>query len=169
MLADQEEFAWNCTIDSQEQEIVNLRFDPAENVLTKVELYNVSINGESVRFQGDNAFCTKNGSEIFINLDPIYSIIIPKQFEGLKQLEILIEGKVTRLTDEELGQLVTLSIYENREIVRSYEGDLRSLKEDVKRLEEDKNKMQMRLTKLENTLIYKLYAKFIRKMLNKNY
>ena len=36
-------------------------------------------------------------------------------------------------------------------------------------LEEDKNKMQMRLTKLENTLIYKLYAKFIRKMLNKNY
>ena len=169
VLADQEEFAWNCTIDSQEQEIINLRFDPAENVLTKVELYNVSINGESVRFQGDNAFCTKNGSEIFINLDPIYSIIIPKQFEGLKQLEILIEGKVTRLTDEELGQLVTLSIYENREIVRSYEGDLRSLKEDVKRLEEDKNKMQMRLTKLENTLIYKLYAKFIRKMLNKNY
>ena len=124
--------------------------------MTKVEIDCARINGEEVSLQGENALCIKDHCEIFVNLDPIYSVKIPKQFEGSTQLEIVIEGKVTRLTDEEINQVVNQNMYEIRDQLREYEENLEILKSE-------NDEVRTQLNTLENTWVYRLYAKFSKK------
>lgn len=95
--------------------IRKLRFDPAENVLIRSKIEHIVVNGENIEFQAENALLSKNSDDIFINPDPIYELKLPQHLAGLRQMNVEIRGKISRLNDNEIGDIVTEFMYSSRD------------------------------------------------------
>ena len=115
-------FEMSCKLELQEgQKLLGLRFDPAENVMIQSELDKVTVNGEKADYVGENALCSENGIEMFINLDPIYNILFPENIENQRKIEVVIEGRIKRLSNEEISGIVTKSMYDSRALLHQYQ------------------------------------------------
>lgn len=125
--------------------LMGLRFDPAEGVMIKTALFEVVVNGTKTESVGENAFSRDDHKDVFLTLDPIYSINVPKSIRHQKVIKVSISGKIERLTDDEIMQAVILEqcdhkklqIY-NKEVQESYD----ALKQDYKKLESNYNDLQ---------------------------
>lgn len=95
--------------------IKRLRFDPAEGLLIKAKIESVTINGENIDFEAENALQKKEGNDIFINPDPIYELKLPQHIANLGQMNVEIQGTISRLTDNEIGDVVTEFMYRSRD------------------------------------------------------
>lgn len=111
--------------------IKGLRFDPAEGVMVKVELSQVLINGMQAKYLGENSLCCIEGKDIFVNLDPIYTILIPEESTNLNHLEVSIAGRVERLTDDEIMQTVMSVMYENRDTLSECQARIQNYQQEV--------------------------------------
>lgn len=116
-LDDMALFEMTCTIRLREgQKISRIRFDPAERVMVGCRILNVTVNGVKTECVGENALCHKVEMDLFVNLDPIYSIDLPEGMDGQNALTIKIEGQLFRLTDDEISCHVTGFLYASREL-----------------------------------------------------
>lgn len=112
--------------------IKRLRFDPAEGVLIKARIKSITVNGEKIGFAAENALKRKDEEDIFINMDPIYELELPRHIVGADQVDIDIQGKISRLTDDEIGSIVTEFMYCSRDEHNALRGKLEE--------EEEKNR-----------------------------
>lgn len=131
---------------------IKFRFDPAERVMVRVELSGVYINGESVPCIGENAFKTMDASDIFINLDPIYSFALPDDFSYTETIEVMVSGTVYRLSSDEVGAVVTSDMYEKRDVIYEYEFRNRELSMHAHELENDLEEKNKELNETNNEL-----------------
>ena len=139
--------------------LIGMRFVPAEGVMIKSTLFEVLINGTKTEYVGENAFSRDDDKDIFLTLDPIYSINIPESIRQHKIIKVSISGKIERLTDDEIMQAVILqqSNYKNLRLhckeVQEYSdvqkrdyNDLRRYYDDLKR---DYNKIESNYNDLQ--------------------
>ena len=117
ILEKKEAFEMSCTIVfSSDQSLKKLRFDPGEEVMLKVKIRQVLINGCEAAFYPENALNSVNDEDFFVTLDPIYNIAIPDDCikSTDNEANVIIRGTVTRLSDEEIGELATILLYDIR-------------------------------------------------------
>ncbi len=120
VLKDKAIFEMNCQLSFEEDEkLFGLRFDPVEGVMIRAQLNKVTLNGVELEHMGENALCHNNEMDIFVNLDPIYSIKVPELIDNECSMEIVITGQIERLTNEEIDKAVTTIVYEKRTALES--------------------------------------------------
>lgn len=107
-----------------ERTIRSLRFDPAEGVLVKSKIESIIVNGERVEFAAENALQKVNDEDVFINMDPIYSLTLSSKLMTQNMLVVEIRGRVSRLTDAEIGNVVTGFMYYQRNQQNEYNRNL---------------------------------------------
>ena len=132
--------------------IKGLRFDPAEGVMVKVELSQVLINGMQAKYLGENALCCVEGKDIFVNLDPIYTILIPEESINLNHLEVSIAGRVERLTDDEIMQTVMSVMYEKCDTLSECQVRIQNYQQEVQNYQQEVQNYQAELDIKEETI-----------------
>lgn len=173
-LGDKENFEWTCQIEiPEEYQLRKLRFDPVEGVMAKVRLQKVMVNGVEAEFAAENALCRHEGVDYFVNLDPIYSIMISEQLPQTPQVTVTVAGEVFRLTGDEINQTVAETMYANRDEIYKCQAKLvevesernqkteevRKLSEELKQIKDEHYKMMEELRAIKNTRIYRLVKK----------
>lgn len=129
-LGNKERFEWTCKIEVTDGKKINsLRFDPSEGVMVKVKLQKVLINGIEASWIAENALCSEDEKQLFVNLDPIYTINIPEESDLTERLEIVIAGEIERLTDDEISRVVSKTMYSTRDMLYDYQMKLHELDE----------------------------------------
>ncbi len=171
-LQDAEAFCWTCRLPEKGgNQIKRLRFDPAEGLMVKVKLKRAVAGGMETQLQAENALCCTGGWQLFFNLDPIYTAVVPDGADGQGGLHVCIEGEIERLGAEEAGRAVMEVMYEKRDMIYEYQGKVRAMEEKMKLWEQKNTELEMqnrqlyeKLQKLTNSsLRHKLAAK-IRQM-----
>lgn len=109
--------------------IKRLRFDPAEGVLVRTQIESITVEGEKIDFAAENALEKIDGNDFFVNLDPIYELTLPSRFESRERLNVEIKGRVERMTESEIGSVVTGFMYEQRDILNEYISKLKNEEE----------------------------------------
>lgn len=102
-------------------ELVKVRFDPAEGVMIKCNILECIINGEKCLLVPENSYNRTDSDDWFISLDPIYSLnqnIIEKSGS---MLNISILAKICRLDTNEVSQVVMNNMYDNRNTIYEYQ------------------------------------------------
>lgn len=152
------------------KEIKNLRFDPCEGIMSRVKLMNVLVNGISVEAIAENALLSDKTGDVFITLDPIYTISIPKELVGAETIEVRLEGMLQRLSDNEIAEYVTKNAYEKRDEIYDYQKKLYQIEENNRVLQVKNNQLQEtnsnligKLKHVEEHVIYKIVSKFHKK------
>ena len=100
--------------------IGKFRFDPAERIMVRVKLSEVLVDGKKAAYVGENALSIIDETEIFTNLDPIYSINF-EPCETEKEVKILIKGEIFRLSDDEISSVIMKNFYQTRDQIYDYE------------------------------------------------
>lgn len=179
-LADSDTFHVSYTICLDgETTLKGLRFDPVEGVMIKSTISEILINGIKTECVGENVFCQNDSLDIFLTMDPIYSINIPHNITDLHTVEIDISGKIERLTDDEIMQYVISKQHAYKALQECYnnlesnhndlQGYCDSLKGDYNNLESSYNDLQgyynklqecynlcdTELTEIKSTFLYK--------------
>ena len=123
------EMRTNISIE-ENSKLLALRFDPSEGVMISAKIEHVEINGIISEAIAENSLCSQDGKDIFITLDPIYRINIPKEVSGKKNIDILISGQIKRIPDEKIEQVVMSEMYKNRDAKYEIEGQLSNTKNE---------------------------------------
>ena len=123
------EMRTNISIE-ENSKLLALRFDPSEGVMISAKIEHVEINGIISEAIAENSLCSQDGKDIFITLDPIYRINIPKEVSGKKNIDILISGQIKRIPDEKIEQVVMSEMYKNRDAKYEIEGKLSNTKNE---------------------------------------
>ena len=139
--------------------------------MVKVKLKRAVAGGMETQLQAENALCCTGGWQLFFNLDPIYTAVVPDGADGQGGLHVCIEGEIERLGAEEAGRAVMEVMYEKRDMIYEYQGKVRAMEEKMKLWEQKNTELEMqnrqlyeKLQKLTNSsLRHKLAAK-IRQM-----
>lgn len=127
-MGEMEHFEWKCEIQGEDGTAVKkLRFDPAEGIMVKVCLHKVMVNEQAVEWHAENALCSKDGMQIFVNLDPIYEISIPEQDNISGNLQVRIEGDIYRLIDDEISSFVSEEMYAWRDMIYCAKAELNDI------------------------------------------
>lgn len=138
MFQDVEEFCWTCRLAGNgRKKIKGLRFDPAEGLMVKVKMEQVTVDGVNAEFQEENALCSRDGWQLFLNLDPIYTIKIPDGAVVGENPYICIEGKLERLDAASAGQAVMEVMYEKRDMIYEYQWEAVAAKKNLKVVQEE--------------------------------
>lgn len=88
----------------KEQNVVKLRFDPAEEIRCKCSEIKIWLDGKEINVNPYNSFFRDNGYEIFLNIDPIYiSEELNCQISTLR-----ISGEIQRLSDASVENVLNL-------------------------------------------------------------
>ena len=159
-------------------EHIKVRFDPAEDVMVWTQLSEVYINTKPIKLVSENALCTVDGADYFVNLDPIYSIEITNELIEEGKLLILIKGEIRRLNDDEIGKVVMEDMYRKRDAIQNGRYRQNELEKEIKdqkiAIEECNNiiknqnellyikskeleEREEELTKIKNTRAYKVF------------
>lgn len=127
-LSESEIIEWKCKIELNDGHRINaLRFDPTENVMIKSSILKVELNGMRTESTAENAISSESDKQLFVNTDPIYSIIIPDELKQLDKVEVDILCKITRLTTDEVAKVVSETIYNERDTIYSYQEKLQRI------------------------------------------
>lgn len=138
MFQDVEEFCWTCRLAGNgRKKIKGLRFDPAEGLMVKIKMEQVTVDGVNAEFQEENALCSRDGWQLFLNLDPIYTIKIPDGAVVGENPYICIEGKLERLDAASAGQAVMEVMYEKRDMIYEYQWEAAAAKKNLKVVQEE--------------------------------
>lgn len=166
-LGDIERFEWTCKIEITDgKKIIALRFDPSEDVMVKVKLQKVLINGMEASWIAENALCSEDEKQLFVNLDPIYTINIPEESDLTERLEIVIAGEIERLTDDEISQAVSRTMYSTRDMLYDCQMRLCQKEEKLTEKEEELTECKAELDKIKNMKIYRIIKHFMNKEKN---
>lgn len=150
MFQDAEEFCWTCRLaENGGGQIKGLRFDPAEGLMVKVKIERVTVNGADAEFQEENALCSRDGWQLFLNLDPIYTIKMPDVTADGESLNICIEGKMERLGTAAAGQAVMEVMYEKRDMIYEYQGEAAAAKKNFNEARQQQERMEQQINMQE--------------------
>lgn len=157
-LGDCEMFEMHANISVKDDgKLLALRFDPSEGVMISAKIEHVEINGIISEAMAENSLCSQKGKDIFITLDPIYRINIPKEVSDKKMIAILISGIIERIPDEKIEQVVMSEMYKNRDEKYEIEGQLSQIKDEnaflknhKSQLENEKNQLTILKDELES-------------------
>ena len=150
MFRDVEEFCWTCRLAENEgEQIKGLRFDPAEGLMVKVKIERVTVNGADAEFQEENALCSREGWQLFLNLDPIYTIKLPVAVADGESLNVCIEGKMQRLGTAAAGQAAMEVMYEKRDMIYEYQGEAAAAKKSFNEARQQINMQEQKNAELE--------------------
>ncbi len=121
-------FNWLCKVtNSQSNPVKTLRYDPSEGILVKVKIDDVTVSGIEVKFYAENALCEKDGWQVFVNLDPIYTIEMPKNI--VDDLDVHISGEIKRLSHDDIGQSFNDTFYAWRHSLYDCQNKLQKIEE----------------------------------------
>ena len=166
-LNDEKQFCWRYNIHlSDKMHLFGIRFDPAEGIMVSLRLEEIIVNRLPVKYITENALCTDNGNEVFLNLDPIYQILIPNNVDTARELEIIIVGKEKRLNSDEISRYIQNNIYIHRRLEQEkikLEQEKIKIEQEKRILEEDLKIKTDKLEKIKNMWIYKYIKLFINK------
>lgn len=131
--------------------IQSLRFDPAEGVLVKSKIESIIVNGEKIEFAAENALWKANDEDVFINMDPIYNLLLSSKLMSQNRLVVEIRGRVSRLTDAEIDNVVTEFMYYQRNQQNEYCRNLLQIEELLARNSNLEKKHHLLLDRLNKT------------------
>lgn len=145
-MGDSESFCWICRVTCDHKSKINkLRFDPAEGIMVKVKLIKVKVDGIDTTFEEENALCSRKEWQLFVNLDPIYTIAIPDGITNRDNLSVSIEGEIRRLDMEEAGQAVMETLYKKRDAIYECQQNLVSKEELLRIISNEKKQIEDQL------------------------
>lgn len=140
-LGEMESFEWEITFFSMSN-VSGIRFDPAENIMTKIQLEKACINGEEVNIAAENSISKLEAYDCFVDLDPRYNFTLSGEKEYSGNIKVYVKGTIKRLNIHEASKTV-MDIYykyknrvEELEVIssqakRDYEEVCRLWKKDV--------------------------------------
>ena len=107
-LKENTQYTMVCTIIADaENDVKGLRFDPIEGLMIKSRIKKIRINNWEAEWAAYNAYCTWDDWDVFLTLDPIYTIITPHQLtKGVKNIQVMIEGELATCTQQEIADCV---------------------------------------------------------------
>lgn len=88
-------------ISNHKGTIVNMRWDPLENRLIKMKVMKVD-SDVKIKLNAQNNFGTEDGYDVFLSLDPRYTVEMEES--GIKKLSL--EGELEFINDNELQKVV---------------------------------------------------------------
>ena len=75
--------------------------------MIKSRIKKIRINNWEAEWAAYNAYCTWDDWDVFLTLDPIYTIITPHQLtKGVKNIQVMIEGELATCTQQEIADCV---------------------------------------------------------------
>lgn len=135
VLDKKEQIDCEYVIDRDITKLKGIRFDPSENIMVKVRIDCVIINGKQCEIFPENAYFSDEGYDIFINFDPIYNIRVPDLIDT--KLNIKISGEIERLSEEDINLYTSQIFYKNRDINYALEQKNNELINDYNKLLND--------------------------------
>lgn len=117
-LDDQSRFVMKYELEAKEnEEIVSLRFDPAEGIMCRCRIDSVKVNEQEVPCWAENAALVERGSQFFAIEDPIYYIEYSAKFENNARILIEISGEIQRVSQEEVSNIIMNRMYKKQPLI----------------------------------------------------
>ena len=130
-LGQNETYEMKLQLTAEEGKVIRgIRFDPAEGVMLACKIERAAVNNAVLEIQPQNALCSRDGMDVFVDLDPRYSVEIPAEVKAEGETEIIISGEIKRITDDELDQAVMSEMYKKRDMIYMYQGKVQAAEDE---------------------------------------
>ena len=115
ILNQEEEFEMKCELDVKAgEEIVSMRFDPVEGIMSCCRIDRVLVNGREVSCWAENAALEIGGTQFFAIEDPIYQIGYAEKIIKDAKLTVEVCGKIERVSQERASEIIMEKIYKKQ-------------------------------------------------------
>lgn len=121
--------------------IKELRFDPAESVMLVCKIDNAMLNNIMLEVLPQNALSSDKSGDIFVDLDPRYSLEIPNEYLIKDEADIFVSGSIERISDDKLNQVVMSEMYKKRDIIYMYQDKVQEIEKKKEQLINEKEQL----------------------------
>lgn len=150
---ENESFEMKLHIEVKEDRgIRGLRFDPAEGVMLVCKIERVLLNDVLLEALPQNSLCGEENGDIFIDLDPRYSLEIPDGFDTKGEIELIVIGKMRRMSDAQIDQAVMSEMYQKRDTIYMYQEKVQVAEVEKEQIKNTKLQLEERTAQMETEI-----------------